>query len=97
MEKANIQQIKRFKEQYCHSEPSRRMISNDFLVNVETYEELLPGNTVKSYATGNRDIDKAFIVFKVVDPVNELLYYPVFSESIGRKLVNTWGLKLTQK
>ena len=97
MKKATIQQINKFKEQYCHSEPSREMISKDFIVNVETYEELLPGNTVKSYATGNRDIDKAFIVFKVVDSVNELLYYPVFSESLGRKLANSWGLKLPQK
>ncbi len=97
MKKATIQQINEFKEQYCHSGPSREMISRDFIVNVETYEELLPGNTVKSYATGNRDIDKAFIVFKVVDSVNELLYYPVFSESLGRKLANSWGLKLPPK
>lgn len=97
MKKANAHQIKIFKEQYCHNEFSREKIINDFSVNVETYEELLPGNTVKSYATGNRDIDKGFVVFRVTDLVNELLYYPVFSESLGRKLANTWGLELPRK
>ena len=57
MGKANLNQINIFKERYCYNETSREKIINDFSVDIETYEELLPGNTVKSYATGNRDFD----------------------------------------
>lgn len=97
MKKANFHQIKRFKEQYCHSASSRKRISVDFTVKVEAFEQLLPEKKVTSYATGGRDIKNAYIAFKVEDKANELIYYPFFSESLGRELVKMWGLELPRK
>lgn len=94
MKKANAQQIHKFKEQYCHSESSRKRISIDFTVKVGAFEQLLPGKKVTSYATGSRDIKNAYIAFKVEDIANELIYYPIFSESLGRELAKMWGLEL---
>lgn len=97
MAEASKIQIEQFKENYCKSREQRLTIIRDFKVKVLSYEELLPGNTVRSYATGNREIDKGFIVFEVLDVVNDVTYNPVFSESVGRQLVKEWGLKLPSK
>lgn len=97
MKNANTHQNNLFKNRYCHSEYARNNIINDFSVEIETYEELLPGKTIRSYASGNRKIDKAFIIFKVLDLNNELVYYPVFSESLGRNLAKRWEIKLPSK
>lgn len=97
MEKATTQQVSEFRKKYCCNPASRLQIANDFDVYVESFEELLPGNTVKSYATGSRDIDGAFVVFRVEDVVNDVIYYPVFSESVGRGLTRNWNLTLPSK
>lgn len=97
MVEANKLQIEWFENKYCKSREQRLSIGRDFKVDVLSYEELLPGNKVKSYATGNREIDKGFIVFEVIDMANNLIYYPVFSETVGRQLVKEWGLKLPSK
>lgn len=97
MANANVQQIKEFKEQYCTSSDNRFRIKDHFNVEIVSYEELLPGNTIRSYATGNREIDGSFIMFKVTDTYNDIIYYPVFSESVGRELVNRWEIQLPSK
>ena len=35
-------------------------------------EELLPGKIVSSYATGNRDIENSFIMFRVCDIIKDI-------------------------
>ncbi len=97
MSDANKIQIGEFKRQYCTNSNARLTINDDFIVEVLSYEELLPGNTIRSYATGNRRINNAFIIFKVTDTYNDIIYYPVFSETVGRQLVSKWGLKLPKK
>ena len=97
MREANIKQIGQFKREYCGSKDSRLAIKNNFVVDVMSYEELLPGNTVRSYATGSREINGAFIVFEVMDTTNDITYYPVFSDTVGRELVKEWGMKLPSK
>lgn len=97
MLEATNMQIKEFKNRYCGNNENRQKINDEFNVEVESYEELLPGKTVRSYATGNRRIDRGFIVFKVQDIVNGINYHPVFSESLGRQLVKDWKLKLPKK
>ena len=97
MSEANKVQIEEFKKKYCTSHEKRLLVNKDFIVEVETFEELLPGKLIKSYATGNREISRGFIVFKVVDTKNDITYYPVFSDTVGRKLVKEWKLKLPSK
>lgn len=75
----------------------RKAINLLYEVKIESYEELLPGNTVRSYATGNREINNGFIVFSVIDNYNEILYHPVFSETVGRELASCWGICLPSK
>ena len=97
MREANIRQIDQFKMEYCRSRDRRLVIKNNFVVDVMSYEELLPGNTVRSYATGSREINGAFIVFEVTDTDNDITYYPVFSDTVGRELVKEWGMRLPSK
>ncbi len=97
MPEANSIQIQQFKIQYCKDRDKRLKINDNFAVEVESYEELLPGNSVRSYATGNREIKNGFVVFKVTDTIRDITYYPVFSETVGRQLVNAWGMKLPSK
>lgn len=56
MNKATKFQIEHFKKQYCISHEKRISIIKHFSVEIESYEELLPGKVMKSYATGNREM-----------------------------------------
>ena len=97
MGEATNKQVENFKTEYCMNNISRLRIQDDFIVEVNSYEELLPGKTIKSYATGNRKINGGFIIFRVLQQDSNIIYYPVFSESVGRSLVKEWGLKLPKK
>ncbi len=97
MTEANIEQIEQFKKEYCRSNDRRLAINEDFAVEVMSYEELLPGNTVRSYATGSREINGGFIVFRVTDTLSGIVYYPIFSDSVGRELIKAWGMELPSK
>lgn len=90
--------INSFKDLYCCSEQKRQNMINDFVVTIESFEQLLPGKTIKSYASGTRDIEGAFVVFKAVSKIDEdEIYYPVFSETVGRKLAKDAGLLMPSK
>lgn len=52
---------------------------------------------MRSYATGSREIDGGFIVFEVTDTINDITYYPVFFDTVGRELLIEWGMKLPSK
>lgn len=95
--KANIMQIEQFKREYCRSSDRRFAINEDFAVEVMSYEELSPGKAVRSYATGSREINSDFIVFKVTNTIRDITYYPVFSGTVGRELVKEWGMELPSK
>ena len=97
MGNADHKQIEEFKKKYCRSTKSRLLINNDFDVKVESFERLLPGKIMKSYATGSREISGAFVVFRVYDKENDIIFYPVFSESVGGQLVRAWKLPLPKK
>ena len=69
----------------------------DFEVDVESFEELLPGKIVSSYATGNRDIENSFIMFRVCNVIKDIQYFPVFSETVGRKMLKSWNKPVPKK
>lgn len=94
---ANEYEITVFKEEYCKNEETRININKDFEVEVESFEELLPGKIVSSYATGNRGIKNSFIMLRVYDTVKEILYFPVFSETVGRKMLKNWNKPVPKK
>lgn len=94
---ANENQIEDFKIKYCRNECNRKKMAADFDVEVEAFEELLPRKSIRSYATGNRCIENSFIMFCVSDKTNGLKYYPVFSESVGRKMLVSWNKSIPKK
>lgn len=97
MIKANKKEVENFKEQYCGSVQDRNTIADNFQVSVMSFEELLPDKCILSYAYGNKRITKAFLVFKVYDKETNKVYYPVFSESVSKKLINNWNLEIPEK
>lgn len=97
MIEANDFQIMKFKKKYCLNDESRQKMLEDFDIEVESFEDLLPNKTVQSYATGSREINKSFIMLKAYDKTSTIVYYPVFSESLGRQLINQGNLKLPNK
>lgn len=97
MKKADAAKTKLFAEKYCHGDDARNTIVADFDVNIESYEELLPGQTITSYASGNREIRTEFIMFNVIDAERGIIYHPVFSGSVGRRLAKKANLKLPSK
>lgn len=97
MREASEQEIEKFKIRYCRNDETRKSIGIDFDVKIESFEELLPGKIVRSYATGNRNIENSFILFNVCDNENGIQYFPVFSESVGRRMLNAWNIPVPKK
>ena len=97
MADANTRQIAEFKRIHCQTGDTRIHIADHYNVQIESFEELLPGKSIRSYAFGSRAITRSFVVFRVTDPESDVVYYPVFSESVGRQLANTWELVLPRK
>lgn len=97
MRTANEYEIAIFKKEYCKNGGGRISIGKDFEVDVESFEELLPGKIVSSYATGNRDIENSFIMFRVCDVIKDIQYFPVFSETVGRKMLKSWNKPVPKK
>lgn len=97
MRTANEYEIAIFKKEYCKNGEARISIGKDFEVDVESFEELLPGKIVSSYATGNRDIENSFIMFRVCNVIKDIQYFPVFSETVGRKMLKSWNKPVPKK
>ena len=90
---ANEKQVNNFKRIYCKSEKKRlSLIKNeDFKITPLIFSEALPNHPICSYASGNRAITKSYILFLVEDTKNKINYFPIFSENIGRKILNNLG------
>ena len=97
MKEAYKNEIDRFKKEFCYNEKRRIEMSNYFSIEMDSFEELLPGKEIHSYAYGNRRITTSFIIFKVTDEINNIVYNPVFSESVGRKLAKVWDIPVKSK
>lgn len=97
MREATKNEIAAFSKRYCKDTLSRISMNKYFEVKVESFEELLPGKTVNSYATGSRKIEGAFMIFDVYDREKELHYFPVFSESTARAMLKAWNKPVPKK
>lgn len=97
MKKANNMQTKIFEKTYCKSHDDRIKMKELFQLYIESYEDVWLETPIKSSASGNRKIHGAFMIFKVVDKTKNIEYFPIFSESVGRKLANYCELKIPPK
>ena len=86
---ANKDEIKRFKKDYCKNAENRSKIFDDFKVSVNIFSESLPDKTYCSYATGEKEITGAYIIFEVQDLTKKIVYYPIFSEAVGRQMLKS--------
>lgn len=89
--------IKLFKRTYCCTFQNRKEILSKFEVSVDSFEELLYGQYINSYATGERKIRNSFMILKVIDQKNEKIYYPVFSEKVAREMLNGSNVIIPRK
>lgn len=86
---ANRDEIERFKKDYCKNAENRSKIFDDFKVLVNIFSESFPDKTYCSYATGEKEITGAYIIFKVQDLTKKIVYYPIFSEAVGRQMLKS--------
>lgn len=95
MRSATPKEIDEFKKQYCKNDQARISMIDECEVEVESFEDLLPQKQIISYATGERSITDSFIMFHVCK--NDVEYFPVFSESTARKMLNAWHMSIPPK
>ncbi len=89
--------IEQFKKNYCKDDFARRKMLDDFQVSIESYEELLFGQYINSYATGERKIKNTFMILNVLDKSEDKIYYPVFSEKVVREMLKYRTMKIPRK
>lgn len=89
--------INLFKRDYCCNTQGRKKMLVDFQVSVESFEELLFGQYITSYATGERKIGNAFMILNVFDTSTNKTYYPVFSEKVARDMLRDSSVKIPSK
>lgn len=89
--------IEQFKKNYCKDDCARRKMLDDFQVSIESYEELLFGQYINSYATGERKIKNTFMILNVLDRAEDKIYYPVFSEKVVREMLKYRTIKIPRK
>lgn len=94
---ASAKEINLFMQRHCKNEKARLRIARYFKVEVEAYEVLAPGQQVYSWINGGKLIGNAVIAFRVKDMREMRLYYPVFPETIGKKLLKAWRLQVPPK
>lgn len=86
-----------FRQRYCRNEQTRLSIAKYFKVDVEGYEALAPGQQIYGWVNGGKLIGDAVIAFRAKDMREMKLYYPVFPEAVGKKLLRAWKLPTPPK
>ncbi len=89
---ASVRENNLFMQKYCRNEKARLSITKYFKVDVEGYEDLAPGQQIYGWLSGGKLIGDTVISFKVKDLREMKLYYPVFPEVVGKRLLITWDL-----
>ncbi|MCM1368655.1 MAG: hypothetical protein NC184_07610 [Roseburia sp.] len=86
-----------FKMNYCGNAENRKQMLIDFNVSVASFEELLVGHSINSYATGERKIENNFMILNVIDSINNKTYQPVFSETVARVMFRNTDIEIPRK
>lgn len=83
-----------FKERYCRNRDARRKMLHEFEVTLVEREELIPGKRVISYALDEKYIENELVIFKVVDPLEHKIYYPLFSKEKMLEITEFAGIEI---
>ncbi len=94
---ATIKENLRFQKQFCSNLQGAFKIKSNFKVLIEVYEELPPWHGVYNANGSDVLLKDAIIMLKVIDLTNMIIYYPVFSEEVGKRLLVEWDMLLPPK
>ncbi len=94
---ASTKENLRFQHDYCCNEAAIAKIIKNFKVEVEAYEELPPWHCVYNADGSDVLLKDTVIMLKVSDLGNRVVYYPVFPESVGKKMLANWHIALPPK
>ncbi len=94
---ASTQEIIAFQKNFCESFSTAAGMNNKFHVQLESYEELPPWCFVYNANGSDHFLKDDIIMFKVCDLERRIVYYPVFPEKMGVKLLSCWDMALPPK
>ena len=94
---ANTKENLLFQERFCKSEAAMYKIAKNFKIEVEVYEELPPWHNVYNANGSDILLKDAIIMLKISDLTNRIVYYPIFSEAVAKKLLTKWDIALPEK
>ncbi len=86
-----------FQKRFCQNEQMAFQLIKNFKIEIEVYEELPPWHGVYNANGSDILLKDTIIMLKVCDLAKRIVYYPVFSEKVGKRLLARWDMPLTPK
>ena len=94
---ASTKEIIAFQKEFCENLSAAIGMNNKHRVQVESYEELPPWSFVYNADGSDRFLKDDIIMLKVCDLEKRVVYYPVFPEKRGLKLLQCWDMAVPPK
>ena len=94
---ASTKEIIAFQKEFCENLSAAIGMNNKHRVQVESYEELPPWSFVYNADGSDRFLKDDIIMLKVCDLEKRVVYYPVFPEKRGLKLLQYWDMAVPLK
>ena len=94
---ASTEEIIAFQKKYCESLSTAIEMNNKFSIQVESYEEMPPWCFVYNADGSDHFLKDDIIMLKVCDLERKVVYYPVFPEKRGLKLLESWDMPVPPK
>lgn len=91
---ANGKSLNVFYQEYCQNEMDCFRICERYKVELVSYDDLNFGQAVYGAAENGKLLHERIMIFRVTDVENNLRYYPVFSEYMGKALARHADIKL---
>lgn len=79
-----------FMEHFCNSSVTRLNLPKMFDVEIDSYEDLAPGQWLYGWLCKGRQLHDTVMTFKVIDKRNGFYYYPVFPREVAKTLLRAW-------
>ena len=93
----SIQKTIAFYRDNCESWAHALALNTKYHVSVEAYEELPPWSLVHNANGSDHFLKDNIIMLKVCDLEKRLVYYPVFPEKMGLRLLEAWEMPVPPK
>lgn len=93
----SIQKTMAFYRDNCESWAHALALNTKYHVSVEAYEELPPWSLVHNANGSDHFLKDNIIMLKVCDLEKRLVYYPVFPEKMGLRLLEAWEMPVPPK